>query len=126
MRRSAYVVAPLLASAAVALLSGCQGPEMERCVDEQNHVVDPAFCKNVPPNSGQAVMGTPTNTGGVYIPHYYRYYYGGSGSYAPGAVVGGGSYVPLGGHSYSVPGTSRGGFGGSFSSHGGGGEGGGE
>ena len=53
MRRSPQVLAPLLASTAVALLAGCRGPEMQRCVDENNHVVDPSFCKNLPPGRTQ-------------------------------------------------------------------------
>lgn len=127
MRRSGFVFAPLLASAAVALLSGCHKTEMERCVDEQNHVVDPKFCQNLPANGTQTVVGQPTTTGGVYIPHFYRYYYGGAGSYALGSTVTGGSYSPASGHSYSTTtGTSRGGFGSSFSSHSSGGHGGGE
>ena len=110
MRRSAHVIAPLLASAAAALLSGC-GPEMQRCVDQYNHVVDPKFC-SLPPNQ--------VNNG---MPMGYHYYYGGSGSYVYGSTASGGSFAPASGHSYSMTsGTSRGGFGSSFS---GGGEGGG-
>jgi hypothetical protein len=130
MRRSRQVFAPLLASTAVALLSGChRQPEMQRCVDENNHVVDPSFCKNLPANSSQPVY-SPGNygTGGIpiFIPHTYRYYYGGGGSYTPGSVVTGGSYNPSSGHSYSTTtGTARGGFGSSFSSHSSGGHGGG-
>jgi hypothetical protein len=109
MRRSATVFAPLLASAAVALLSGC-GPEMQRCVDQHDHVVDPSFCKNLPQNSQQSTSQTP------FIPPLYRYYYGGFGGYNLGSVVGGGGYVPASGHSYSLTsGTSRGGFGSLFS-----------
>jgi uncharacterized membrane protein YgcG len=109
MRRSKQVIAPILASAAVALLSGCK-PEMQRCVDESNHVADPAFCKS---GGNTRVM-----TG---VPHSYRWYYGGGGSYVPGTVVGGGRYAPAGGHSYSeTNGTARGGFGSSFGGEGGG------
>lgn len=100
MRRSKQVVAPILASAAVALLSGCK-PEMQRCVDEGNRVVDANECR----------------TQATVVPggHVYRWYYGGGGSYAPGSVVSGGSYAPESGHSYSTTtGTARGGFGGSF------------
>jgi hypothetical protein len=127
MRRSVHVVAPLLASAAVALLSGCRNAEVQRCVDEKNHVVDPSFCKNLPANGQQPVAGTLANNGGyygsngVFFPHFYRFYYGG-GSGGFGSIVSGGSYAPVAGHSYSL-GTTRGGFGSSFS---GGGEGGGE
>ena len=132
MRRSAYVFAPLLASAAVALGTGChQQPEPQRCVDEQNHVVDQKYCANLPP--GAISSGTPDNKGGYYgangifMPHMYRSYYGGLGGYALGSIVSGGSFSPVAGHSYSTSssGTSRGGFGSSFSGdggHGGGGE----
>jgi hypothetical protein len=121
MRRSTQVVAPLLASAAVALLSGCHsGPEMQRCVDQQNHVVDPSFCKNLP----QPDAKNNTSHPGMPFIYPYRFYYGGSGGYALGSTVSGGGFVPSSGHSYSLSsGTSRGGFGSSFSS---GGEGGGE
>jgi hypothetical protein len=137
MRRSAHVFAPLLASAAVALGTGChQQPEPQRCVDEQNHVVDQKFCANLPP--GAISSGNASNNGGyygsngVFIPHMYRSYYGGLGGYALGSMVSGGSYAPVSGHSYSPSshnfstsssGTSRGGFGSSFSGgEGGGGE----
>lgn len=110
MRRSAQVAAPLLASAAVALLSGCR-PEMQRCVDEYNRVADPAECRALSSGSTQTTTG---RSGGMHI---YRYYYGGGGSYSTGTVVTGGSYAPASGHSYSTTtGTSRGGFGSSFSS----------
>jgi len=129
MRRSTYVFAPLLAATAVALSTGChQQPEPQRCVDEQNHVVDQKFCANLPP--GAISSGNSTNGGGYYganglfIPHMYRSYYGGLGGYALGSIVSGGSYAPVSGHSYSPSshafstsssGTSRGGFGSSFS-----------
>ncbi|HLI76608.1 MAG TPA: hypothetical protein VKV02_06645 [Acidobacteriaceae bacterium] len=116
MRRSAQVTAPLLASAAVALLSGCHhGPEMQRCVDAQNRVADPGYCQ------ANAHGGYYGGTGG------YHFYYGGSGNYAPGSIVTDGSTTPVPGHSYSMTsGTARGGFGSSFGGgHGEGGEGGG-
>jgi hypothetical protein len=136
MRRSVHVFAPLLASTAIALGStGCHKAEPQRCVDEQNHVVDPKFCDNLPP--GALSSGTPGNNGGYYghggiwIPHLYRNYYGGLGGYALGSIVSGGAYTPQPGHTYSAggsrgvssSGTSRGGFGSSFSgSSGSGGE----
>lgn len=110
MRRSAHVLAPFLASAATSLLAGCHsGPEMQRCVDAQNRVVNATYC-----NSGGGGAG-------------YHYYYGGRGSYAPGSVATEGSATPASGHSYSTTtGTARGGFGSSFGGgEGGGGEGGG-
>ena len=111
MKRSTQVTAPMLAAAALSLLTACRrGPEMQRCVDEKNQVVDPSFCKSLPVTSGGG--------GGVgYVP-MYRYYYGGGGGYGIGSFANGGSTVPIAGHSYSATsGTARGGFG---SSHGGG------
>lgn len=131
MRRSAQVLAPLLATTALTLLTACRRAEEQRCVDEQNRVVDPTFCKNLP--AGQTAVGTPANNGGhyggggIFYPHIYRNYYGGSGFL--GGFVSGGSYAPTPGHSYSVGGTTRGGFGSLFSGEGhgfGGGHGGGE
>jgi hypothetical protein len=127
MRRSTYVFAPLLAATAVTLSTGCHHqPEPQRCVDEQNHVVDQKFCANLPPgaissgNSGNG--GGYYGSNGVFIPHIYRSYYGGLGGYALGSMVSGGSYTPISGHTYSPSsrafsssGTSRGGFGSSFS-----------
>lgn len=108
MRRSAHVVAPILASAAAVLLSGCR-PDMQRCVDESNHVVNPSDCNALPAGSNQTTVGP---SGGS---HYYRWYYGGGGGYVPGTVVSGGGYAPTSGHSYSTTnGTARGGFGSMF------------
>jgi hypothetical protein len=124
MKRSTKVAAPLLASAALAMTMGCRKPEMQRCVDENNKVVDDSFCANQPqqPNQQQ-----PPRTGGGILPliPLYHYYYGGWGGYGLGTVVGGGSYVPAEGHTYATRSgvTTRGGFGSSF--HGGEGEGGG-
>jgi hypothetical protein len=104
------------------MLGGC-GPEMERCVDQQNRVVDPKFCQNLPPATAQQ---GPAH-GGSIIPIIlpYRYYYGGGGGYGIGSLVSGGGYAPAPGHSYSLTkGTVRGGFGKLFS--GGGSAGGGE
>lgn len=110
MRRSSSVVAPILASTALGLLTGCHGPEMQRCVDSNNRVVDPGLCQSSSSGSG-------SHGGGGF----YHYYYGGSGSYARGSTAVGGTTEPTAGHSYSVTnGTARGGFGSSFS---GGGEG---
>jgi hypothetical protein len=109
MRRSKQVVAPILASTAAVLLSGCK-PDMQRCVDENNRVMDPSYCKTLQSGSTQTTVGP---SGGS---HYYRYYYGGGGSYLPGTVVTGGRFAPESGRSYSTTnGTARGGFGSSFS-----------
>jgi hypothetical protein len=107
MKRSTQVTAPLLAAAALSLLTGCRRPEMQRCVDEHNNVVDDSFCKNQPNQPQQR----PDGHGGflpLFIP--YHYYYGGWGGYGIGSQVGGGSYSPTPGRSY----TTRGGFGSSF------------
>ncbi len=104
MKRSAQVTAPLLAAAALSLLTGCRRPQMQRCVDENNNVVDDSLCKN------ETVQQRPDGHGG-FIPIFpYRYYYGGWGGYGLGTPVGGGGYVPAPGVSY----TTRGGFGSSF------------
>ena len=102
MKRSLQVSAPLVAAAALALLSGCRKPQMQRCVDEQNHVVPDSFCQN-PQHTGSGLGFVPI----------YRYYYGGSGSYSVGSGVSGGGYVPSSGASYATS-TSRGGFGSTF------------
>lgn len=124
MKRSVRVTAPLLAATAVAWMAGCRKPEMQRCVDESNRVVDDSLCANLPTDNQQ-----PTNMGGHgYVPivPLYHLYYGGWGGYALGTAVGGGSLSPAEGHGYVNSrgvrtGTTRGGFGGWFSSRGGGG-----
>ena len=109
MKRSTSVAAPLLASAAVAILAGChqqQQQQVKRCVDAHDVVVDDSFC---------ATQQQPQpNPNGGYYPSPFRYYYGGLGGYYPGSIATGGGYVPSAGISYT---TSRGGFGSSF--HGG-------
>jgi hypothetical protein len=120
MKRSTKVAAPLLASAALAILAGCRKPEMQRCVDEQNHVVDDSLCANQPNQQQQQQR----SMSGGFIPliPIYHYYYGGWGGYGLGSVVGGGSYAPAAGRSYATRSgvTTRGGFGSSYSggSHG--------
>jgi hypothetical protein len=118
MKRSTQVAAPLLAATALSLLTGCQKPEMQRCVDEQNHVVDDKFCANLPNQQGVQQQQRPDGHGGflpLFIP--YRYYYGGWGGYGLGTVAGGGGYAPVTGRSYANRSgvTTRGGFGRSFS-----------
>ncbi len=124
MRRSAQVAAPLLASTALALLSGCHQGEMQRCVDENNKVVDDKLCANQPQltdqqrqqQEQQRLQQQQHGGSGMGILPYialYHYYYGGSGGRTPGSYVSGGSTAPIPGHSYSS--TSRGGFGRSFS-----------
>ena len=121
MKRSAKVTAPLLASVALAITTGCRKPEMQRCVDENNKVVDDKLCANEPSDNSQQQQ-RPDGHGGFipYIP-LYHYYYGGWGGYGLGSLVGGGSTTPAEGHSYINSsgvrtGTVRGGFGRSMSS----------
>ena len=99
MKRSTQVTAPLLAAAALSLLTGCRRPQMQRCVDENNTVVDDSFCNNPQQQNSNDLFH-----------HIYRPYYGGWGGYGVGTTVGGGSYTPTPGASY----TTRGGFGSSF------------
>ncbi len=124
MRRSKEVAAPLLASTALALLSGCHQSEMQRCVDENNKVVDDKLCANQPGDAAaqrqlQDQQNVQRQHNGLGILPYvalYHYYYGGSGGRSIGSVVTGGTTAPIAGHSYSS--TTRGGFGRSFSSGG--------
>ena len=112
MKRSTQVAAPLLAAAALSMLTGCK-PQMQRCVDEQNHVVNDSLCANLP--NQQGAQQYPSNSPHFFLP--YRYYYGGWGGYGLGSVAGGGSYAPSFGRSYATRSgiTTRGGFGNSFS-----------
>lgn len=114
MKRSSQVAAPLLAAAALALTTGCEKPQMQRCVDEQNHVVADSLCANQPNQPQQRPDG---HGGFIPIIFPYRYYYGGFGGYGLGSSVGGGTYAPDPARSY-INGsgrTTRGGFGRSFS-----------
>jgi hypothetical protein len=127
VKRSTQVAAPLLAAAALSILTGCRKPEMQRCVDENNKVVDDSLCNNQP-NAQQQYQ----HPGGSIIPFIplYHYYYGGWGGYGLGTLVGGGSTTPDPSRSYTTRSgvTTRGGFGRSMSSgsHSSGGEGAGE
>jgi hypothetical protein len=113
MKRSTQVAAPLLAAAALAMTTGCRKPEMQRCVDEHNHVVADNLCADQP-NQQQRPDGH-----GGFVPFIipYHYYYGGWGGFGLGSSVGGGSYAPDPARSYinSSGRTVRGGFGRSFS-----------
>ena len=120
MKRSLQVSAPLLAAAALTVLGGCRKPEMKRCVDENNKVVDESFCKNQQGLQGNGSGTTSGSRGGGGVMFFpYRYYYGGGGGYGLGSRVYGGSTSPLAGHSYSSS-TSRGGFGSTHGGEGGG------
>jgi hypothetical protein len=114
MRRSTQVAAPLLAAAALAITTGCRKPEMQRCVDESNHVVADSFCASQADQPQQRPDGH-----GGFIPFIfpYRYYYGGWGGFGLGSAAGGGSFARDPARSYinSSGRTLRGGFGRSFS-----------
>ena len=105
VKKSATVAAPLLASAALTMLTGCRQEQMQRCVDEHNVVVDDSLCEMQPQR----------NPNGGFYPNPFRYYYGGVGNYFPGSVASGGGFSPVAGFEYA---TSRGGFGSSFSGRG--------
>lgn len=131
MRRPSHIATPLLAAAALSILTGCRPREMQRCVDENNNVVDDKLCGGQP----QQVMHQQPDGHGGFIPLFipmYRNYYGGGGGYGLGSRVYGGGYSQVPGRSYSsgssgffgrlgarAGGVTRGGFGSSF---GGGGE----
>ncbi len=132
MRRSAQVAAPLLASTALALLSGCHADEMQRCVDENNKVVDDKLCAGQPADAAQQrqlqeQQNRERQHNGLGILPYivlYHYYYGGSGGRSPGSYVTGGTTTPIPGRAYVNgsgvrSGTTRGGFGRFFSTGGG-------
>jgi hypothetical protein len=122
MKHSRHVAAPLLASAALAILAGCRQQEMQRCVDENNHVVADNLCQQ-----STAQQRRPDGHGGfILIPMLYRYYYGGYGGFGLGSSVSGGGYMPSPGHSYANSTTTRGGFGSTLRGGGFGGEGAGE
>jgi hypothetical protein len=125
MRRSAKVAAPILAATAFSMLTGCRKPELQRCVDENNKVVEDSFCANLPQDNSNQMY--PNMNGNGYVMHrpLFHYYYGGWGGYTPGTLAGGGAISPAEGHSYVTSrgvrtGTVRGGFGRWFSSHAGG------
>ena len=101
MHRSPQVTAPLLVVAAtltLILATGCQRPEMQRCVDEQNTVVDDDLCHAV---GEQRTMG-----GNPHRPTVYRYYYGGTGSTEAGTVAENGSYEADPNRTYKIANSS--------------------
>lgn len=102
MKPSAKITASLLA-AALTITVGCRRPEMQRCVDKENIVVDSDLCSA---QGEQRVLGERPATAGQY-----RYYYGGSGSREPGTLATGGTFAPTEGHSYSTTSTPRAAFG---------------
>jgi hypothetical protein len=108
VKRSVQVAAPLLAAAALTFSTGCTKPEMQRCVDEQNTIVDDDLCHAT---GEQRVLNSRVQ------PPNYRYYYGGTGTTEPGTKVAGGSLQSDPNHTYKIAnssGTRRGGFGSTY------------
>jgi hypothetical protein len=96
----AHLAAPLLAVAVLSFTTGCHKPEMQRCVDQQNTVVDDDLCHS---NGEQRVLGRqPTASSS------FRYYYGGTGSTAAGTQATGGSFMRRRDHTYAIAGKKRG------------------
>ena len=127
MRTPLRIVTPLLAAAAVSVMTGCRPAQMQRCVDENNNVVDDKLCANQPQALSNGQQQRMSDGHGGFLPLIipYRYYYGGGGGYGLGSRVFGGGYSAAPGVGYSrggggfFGGISRGGFGSHF---GGGGE----
>jgi hypothetical protein len=93
------VAAPLLAAAAIIPMAGCRKPEMQRCVDRQNVVVDDDLCHAV---GEQRILGKKPEDRSSY-----RYYYGGTGSTKPGTVATGGSLMRERDHTYAIEGRDH-------------------
>lgn len=93
------VAASLLAAAAIVPMSGCRKPEMQRCVDRQNVVVDDDLCHAM---GEQRILGKKPEDRSAF-----RYYYGGTGSTEPGTVATGGSYMRERDHTYTVAGHEQ-------------------
>ncbi len=124
MASSTRIATPLLAAAALSILTGCRPKEMQRCVDETGKVVADSYCAGQPAAPERVDDG---HGGFLFIPHVYRPYYGGIGGYGLGDRVSGGSFNASPGVHYASPlsggrgffgghGISRGGFGHSFGS----------
>jgi hypothetical protein len=98
-RSTVQVVALLLAAAALALMAGCRKPEMQRCVNPQNIVVDDDLCHS---SGEQRVLGQKPAASSSF-----RYYYGGSGSTEAGTLATGGSFMPERDHNYATAARER-------------------
>ncbi|RZU41459.1 hypothetical protein [Edaphobacter modestus] len=99
MKRSTVQVVALLLAAALALMAGCRKPEMQRCVNPQNIVVDDDLCHS---SGEQRVLGQRPAASSSF-----RYYYGGSGSTEGGTLATGGSYMPERDHTYAIAGREH-------------------
>ncbi|HEY0163575.1 MAG TPA: hypothetical protein VGB69_12920 [Edaphobacter sp.] len=90
-------IAALFAACLLTLAgTGCRKPEMQRCVNQQNIVVDDELCRTTGEQRILREKPAPAEN--------FHYYYGGEGSTEPGTVATGGSYLRLSGHDYAVAG----------------------
>jgi hypothetical protein len=94
MKRFSRIPIPLFASVILAFATGCRKPEMQRCVDQQNVVVDDDLCHAT---GEQRILGKKPEDRSTF-----RYYYGGTGSTEPGTVATGGSFIRERDHTYEV------------------------
>lgn len=99
MKRSLKLTAIPFACAILAFASGCRKPEMQRCVDQQNVVVDDDLCHAT---GEQRILGEKPAARSSY-----RYYYGGTGSTEPGTVVTGGSFMRERDRTYAIEGQEH-------------------
>lgn len=99
MKRSARITTILFAFVILAAATGCRKPEMQRCVDQQNIVVDDDLCHAT---GEQRILGKKPEARSTY-----RYYYGGTGSPEPGTVATGGSFMRERSHTYAVAGQDH-------------------
>lgn len=141
LRRSKNVSLVLLAAIAAAACDENKAQEeIKHCVDENGVVQEDSKCHDAPvqpPTGSDGGQPAPHSGGGGG--HFFWYYGGTRTPVAPGGRVGGGSYAPSPGRTYSSPSSGggsrggstsspsigRGGFGGTGAGHAGGGGGGG-
>lgn len=96
MKCSAKITATLFASLVLSVATGCRKPEMQRCVDQHNIVVDDDLCHS---HGEQRVLGRKPEESGSF-----RYYYGGTGKTDAGTQATGGSYMRERDQTYAVAG----------------------
>jgi hypothetical protein len=99
MKSFARIAPTLFVSVSLVFVIGCRKPEMQRCVDQQNVVVDDDLCHAM---GEQRILGKKPEPRASY-----RYYYGGTGSTEPGTVATGGSFMRERDHTYAVEGQDH-------------------
>jgi len=82
MRRPHQIATLILAATSLALATGCQRTEMQRCVDDHSTVVDNDLCQST---------GEGRVFGSRLPPPNYHWYYGGTGSLEPGTTAANGA-----------------------------------